>query len=119
MTYNQNEFDVKCEWRIRGVEELSSVLDVIIIVDILSFPTCVDVATNNGAIIYPCSWKDESAIDYAKSLKAAMSVIGVAITGFYPGIIVLFLVALIPIASKFYAKKIISKSNDFFREIII
>src|SRR5258706_9695185 len=46
---------------------------------------------------------------------AALSIIGVAITGFYPGIIVLFLVALIPIASKFYAKKIISKSNDFQR----
>ena len=46
---------------------------------------------------------------------AALSIIGVAITGLYPGIIVLFLVALIPIASKFYAKKIISKSNDFQR----
>ncbi len=46
---------------------------------------------------------------------AALSIIGVAITGLYPGIFVLFLVALIPIASKFYAKKIISKSNDFQR----
>ena len=46
---------------------------------------------------------------------AAMSIIGIAITGFYPGIIVLSLVTLIPIASKFYAKKIISRSNDFQR----
>ena len=46
---------------------------------------------------------------------AALSIIGVAITGLYPGIIVLFLVALIPIASKFYAKKILSKSDDFQR----
>src|SRR5258705_13991485 len=46
---------------------------------------------------------------------AALSIIGVAITGLYPGIIVLLLVALIPIASKFYAKKIISKSYDFQR----
>jgi hypothetical protein len=44
---------------------------------------------------------------------ATLSIIGVAITGLYPGIIVLSLVALIPIASKFYAKKIISKSNYF------
>jgi ABC-type transport system involved in cytochrome bd biosynthesis fused ATPase/permease subunit len=43
----------------------------------------------------------------------ALSIIGVAITGYYPGIIVLFLVALIPIASKFYGNKIIKKSNDF------
>ena|SRR6185295_20414365 len=44
---------------------------------------------------------------------AALSIIGIAITGFYPGIIVLLLVALIPIASKYYAKKIMGKSNDF------
>ena len=46
---------------------------------------------------------------------ATLSIIGVQITGFYPGITVLCLAALIPIASKFYAKKIISKSNDFQR----
>lgn len=44
---------------------------------------------------------------------AALSIIGIAITGLYPGIIVLSLVALIPISSRFYAKKISSKSNDF------
>ena len=44
---------------------------------------------------------------------AILSIIGIAITGFYPGIIVLLLVALIPIASKYYAKKIMGKSNDF------
>lgn len=42
---------------------------------------------------------------------AALSIVGITITGLYPGIIVLFLLALIPIASKFYAKKIISKSQ--------
>jgi hypothetical protein len=46
---------------------------------------------------------------------AVLSIIGIAITGLYPGLIVLLLVALIPIASKFYAKNIISKSNDFQR----
>jgi hypothetical protein len=44
---------------------------------------------------------------------AVLSIIGVTITGLYPGIIVLLAVALIPIASKFYAKRIVSKSNDF------
>lgn len=46
---------------------------------------------------------------------AALSIIGIVITGLYLGIIVLFFVALISIASKFYAKKIISKSNVFQR----
>jgi len=46
---------------------------------------------------------------------AVLSIIGVVITGLYPGIFVLLLVALIPIASKFYAKKIIRRSNDLQR----
>ena len=46
---------------------------------------------------------------------AVLSIIGIAITGLYPGIFVLMLVALIPIASKFYAKKINRRSNDFQR----
>jgi len=43
---------------------------------------------------------------------AASSIIGIAITGLYPGIFVLFLLALIPIASRYYAKKHIGKSNE-------
>lgn len=46
---------------------------------------------------------------------AALSIIGITITGLYPGIIVLLLVTLIPIASKVYTRKIISKSDDFNR----
>jgi hypothetical protein len=57
-----------------------------------------------------------TSISMVLALTAAvLSVIGVSITGLYPGIVVLFLVALVPIASKFYAKKIINKSNDFQR----
>jgi uncharacterized membrane protein len=48
-------------------------------------------------------------------VAAAASIIGVAITGFYPGIIVLLLLTLIPILSKCYAKIISRKSNIFQR----
>ena len=37
MLYNQNEFDVRLEWGQNGVEELSSISDVIIVIDVLSF----------------------------------------------------------------------------------
>jgi 2-phosphosulfolactate phosphatase len=70
MLYNQEEFDIRLEWGIRGVEELGPISDVIIIVDVLSFSTCVDIATKNGALIYPYRWKDETIIAYAKSLEA-------------------------------------------------
>lgn len=73
MIFNQQEFDIRLEWGLRGVEELSPVSDVVIIVDILSFSTCVDIATGNGAVIYPYRWKDETAIAYARSLEAELA----------------------------------------------
>ncbi|MEZ4824992.1 MAG: 2-phosphosulfolactate phosphatase [Bacteroidia bacterium] len=73
MTLDQQEFDIRLEWGLKGVEELAPVSDVVVIVDILSFSTCVDIATSRGAIIYPYRWKDESAIEYAQSLNAALA----------------------------------------------
>lgn len=73
MIYNQHEFDIRLEWGFKGVEELSPISDVIIIVDILSFSTCVDIATKNGAIIFPYKWKDDSAIQYAKEMNAELA----------------------------------------------
>ena len=62
------------------------------------------------------TFKVVSSISLILSLTVAvLSIIGVAVTGFYPGIIVLLLVPLIPIASKFFAKRIISKSDGFQR----
>jgi len=73
MIYNQQEFDIRLEWGLMGVEELAPISDVIIIVDVLSFSTCVDIATKNGALIYPYRWKDESSIEYAKTLNAELA----------------------------------------------
>ena len=48
-------------------------------------------------------------------MAVVLGFVAVAITGLYPGIIVLLFLALVPVGSKFYAKKIINKSNDFQR----
>ncbi|QLE59467.1 2-phosphosulfolactate phosphatase [Nostoc sp. TCL26-01] len=73
MIYDQSEFDLRCEWGLQGVTQLAPISDVVIIVDVLSFSTCVDVATHNGAIIFPYAMKDESVIDYAKSISAELA----------------------------------------------
>jgi 2-phosphosulfolactate phosphatase len=69
----QAEFDVKFEWGLQGLQVLKPVTDVIIIVDVLSFSTCVDIATNNGAVIYPYSWKDDTAKEYADGIGAELA----------------------------------------------
>ena len=48
--FNQQEFDIRLEWGLKGVELLAPISDVVIIVDVLSFSTCVDVGTGMGVI---------------------------------------------------------------------
>ena len=73
MIYNQNEYDIRLEWGQKGVEQLSVISDVIIIVDILSFSTCVDIVTSNFASVIPYKWKDETAVEFAKSKNAILA----------------------------------------------
>jgi len=73
MIFNQSEFDLRCEWGIYGVTQLAPISDVVIIVDVLSFSTCVEIATNRGAIIFPYRWQDDTAIAYARSVNAILA----------------------------------------------
>lgn len=73
MFYNQKEFTIRTEWSLHGIEQLSKISDVIIIIDVLSFSTCVDIVTNNQALVFPYQWKDESALEYAKKHNAILA----------------------------------------------
>ena len=70
--FDQEQFDVRCEWGMGGVQRLAP-SDVIVIVDVLSFSTSVDVALGRGAIILPYRWKDDSAIQYAQEHSAELA----------------------------------------------
>ena len=69
----QSEFDIRCEWGLHGVESLAPVSDVVVIVDVLSYSTCVDIATANGAAVFPCRFNDESARDFAQARGALLA----------------------------------------------
>ena len=71
--FNQSEFNLRCEWGMQGVTKLAPISDIVVIVDILSFSTSVEIATNNGAIVFPYQWKDESALNYAKTVEAQLA----------------------------------------------
>jgi 2-phosphosulfolactate phosphatase len=73
MIYNQSEFDLRCEWGIHGVMQLAPIGDVVVIVDVLSFSTCVEIATSLEAIVFPYRWQDDTAIAYARSVNAILA----------------------------------------------
>ena len=73
MFYQQTNFDIRCEWGMPAIEKLSPISEVAIIVDVMSFSTCVDIAVNNGALVFPYRQKDETTIKYARSKNAIIA----------------------------------------------
>jgi len=71
--FGQAEFDIRCEWGAHGVAELAPISDVVIIVDVLSFSTCVEIATERGAVVFPYRWNDETAEVFAASVNAQLA----------------------------------------------
>jgi 2-phosphosulfolactate phosphatase len=65
MSSDQAAYDVRCEWGLPGMSALAPGVDVLIIVDVLSFSTCVEIATTRGAAIFPYPWRDSSAEGFA------------------------------------------------------
>ena len=73
MFFHQQEFDIRCEWGEQGVARLAPISDVVIIIDVLSFCTSVEIAVSRGAIVYPYSGLAESAKDFADSVGAILA----------------------------------------------
>jgi 2-phosphosulfolactate phosphatase len=73
MFFSQSDHDIKCEWGLKGVEALAPVSDALIIVDVLSFTTCVDIAVSRGASVYPYQWRSESIRAFAESVGALVA----------------------------------------------
>lgn len=73
MTFTQAEFEVRLEWGEHGVNLLAPVSDLVIILDVLSFTTSVEIATSRGAIVYPYRDSFESAQEFARSMGAELA----------------------------------------------
>ncbi|WP_261376220.1 2-phosphosulfolactate phosphatase [Brevibacillus brevis] len=67
----QLDYTARFDWGYEGVEQVGAASDMIVIIDVLSFSTCVDIVTGRGGIVYPYQVKDESAVAFAKQ-KAAL-----------------------------------------------
>ena len=70
--FNQESAACRCEWGVAGHDALAKA-DVVIVVDVLSFTTCVDIAVGRGAAIFPYPWKDSTASDFAEAQRAELA----------------------------------------------
>lgn len=73
MYFDQHGFDIRCEWGREGIEQLLTDSDALVIVDVLSFSTCVDIAVSHGATIYPYAGSAESAVTFAGAHNALLA----------------------------------------------
>lgn len=71
--FTQDGYDIRLEWGAEGVATLAEHCGALVIVDVLSFSTSVDIAVGRGARILPLPWRDERA---AAAAKAAGAVLG-------------------------------------------
>jgi 2-phosphosulfolactate phosphatase len=71
--FKQTGFNLRCEWGLTGVTTLAPISDAVVIVDVLSFSTSVDIAVGRGAVVYPYRGSYEDAPAYAASLGAILA----------------------------------------------
>lgn len=69
----QTPYAVRFDWGSRGIENVANLCPVTVIVDVLSFSTCVDIACSRGAKIIPYQHKDETASVFAKENHAVLA----------------------------------------------
>lgn len=73
MYFDQNEYDIRFEWGLSGLEALRPVSDVVVIVDVLSFTTCVDIVVGRGGLVLPYRGEADALPAFAQSHNALIA----------------------------------------------
>jgi 2-phosphosulfolactate phosphatase len=69
----QPDCDLRLEWGLPGVRALAASSRAVVIVDVLSFSTAVEIAVGRGASVLPYRWRDPSAVQFATAHGAVLA----------------------------------------------
>lgn len=73
MDFEQSAFQVRCEWGLEAVNRLAPTSDAVIIVDVISFSSSVDVAVARGGRVIPYSGPAGALAEFASSYGAILA----------------------------------------------
>ncbi len=73
MWLTQSDYAIRCEWGVNAARELAGDVDAVIVVDVLSFSTCIDIAVSRNAIVFPFAWRDSRAEQFAAQHNAMLA----------------------------------------------
>jgi len=71
--FEQAGYNVRCGWGPEALWLLAPLVDVVVVVDVLSFSTTVDVALGRGVIVFPYRWHDGTEFDFASRMRATVA----------------------------------------------
>lgn len=72
--HRQARYPIRCEWGLDGARAVAPGAEIVVVVDVLSFTTCVTVAADRGVEVFPHRWRDESAAGLAAEHDASLAV---------------------------------------------
>lgn len=71
--FAQRAYGARFDWGADGLRALAPVSDVVVIVDVLRFTTCVDVVVARSAFVLPYPWRDGGAAAFAAHHDAELA----------------------------------------------
>lgn len=71
---SQSGFDLRFDWGESGLRALAGAAKTFVIVDVLSFTSCVSLACGRGARIFPYPWQDARGAAFAEERAALLAV---------------------------------------------
>src|SRR6266508_2839489 len=71
--FEQTGFDPRLEWGVEGARVLAAACRVVVVVDVLSFTTAIEVAVGRGAVVFPHRWPDPGAAAFARRVGAVLA----------------------------------------------